>query len=114
MQHNKKLYRDFYSELLASPTANTIGTLRRFLHEQGEWHGPHPIAATHGPEAVAKGFWSPLLSAFPNLSKTDDILMCGAFEGRQWVAATGHYSGSLRTRLAWHPRQQHRSEYPFR
>lgn len=93
MQDSKKLYRDLCRDLLTSPARDTVGTLRRFLHEECEWHGPHPIAATIGPEAIAASFWTPLLSAFPNLSRTDDILMCGAWEGRDWVAATGHYHG---------------------
>ncbi len=57
------------------------------------WHGPHPLNDCSGREAVLARVWQPLLAAFPDLERRDDILLAGAWQGHDWVGSTGHYVG---------------------
>lgn len=36
---------------------------------------------------------SELSASFSGLHRRDDIVMCGAFEGQDWISATGYYAG---------------------
>lgn len=57
------------------------------------WHGPHPLDAFAGRDALIAGFWQPLLAAIPDLERQEDIVLAGAWKGGEWVASTGHYVG---------------------
>ena len=59
------------------------------------WHGPHPLNDLQGVAAFAETAWRPLLRAFPDLERRDDILMAGEWRGHIWIGATGHYLGTL-------------------
>ena len=93
MQNEKKLFLEFHRELLGTPAADLAGMMRRFLHEECTWKGPHPIEAADGIESIANRFWTPIKQAFSDLDRKEDILLGGNFEGQGWVAATGHYHG---------------------
>jgi predicted ester cyclase len=60
-----------------------------------EWHGPHPINALTGVDALIEGFWKPFLHAFPDVERRDDILIAGEFKDGAWVGATGYYSATF-------------------
>lgn len=49
---------------------------------------PHPAA----PATV----WGPLQRAMPDLERRDAILVAGVYRGATWVAACGHYPGTMR------------------
>ena len=59
------------------------------------WHGPHPINQLAGPGAFADQAWAPLMQAFPDLERRDDILIAAEWLGHDWVCATGHYAGTF-------------------
>jgi predicted ester cyclase len=90
------------------------GFLAQHAAEGSVLHGPCPLDDLCGAHAQAERFWVPLLRAFPDLERRDDILMSGASavapEGSDWVAGTGHYAGTFTApflgipptgRLAW-------------
>jgi predicted ester cyclase len=60
-----------------------------------EWHGPHPINALNGIDALIDGFWKPFLRAFPDVERRDDILIAGEFRNGVWVGATGYYTATF-------------------
>ena len=89
--------------LAARAAEDTLACLAQIAHPKLEWHGPHPIGALHGTEAVARRFWQPLKHAFPDLQRRDDVLLGGASPlstgestrgSGDWVAATGHLVGT--------------------
>ena len=59
------------------------------------WHGPHPINSHRGVAVVQEQFWQPLLAAFPDIERRDDILIAGNFDGGTWVGATGHFTATF-------------------
>lgn len=64
--------------------------------EDAAWRGSHPLNEMTGVEAIASRVWEPLFAALPDLERRDLILAGGRFDGRDYVAALGHYCGSFR------------------
>ena len=60
------------------------------------WRVAHPVNGLAGPEAAAAGAYLPLKAAFPDLERRDTIFVGGAYEGRRYLAAVGHYCGTFR------------------
>jgi predicted ester cyclase len=69
--------------------------LGEYYADDVTWHGPAPIGDREGVAAVADDFWRPLLTAFPDLERTDHVLFGGRFEGADWVVSSGHLVGSF-------------------
>ena len=67
--------------------------MRRHVHPDISWNGPHPINQIRGVDELISRYWKPLLHAFPNLRRRTDILFGGSFDGHDWVCATGYLIG---------------------
>ena len=82
---------------LAEAGPSTVGVrLAELYHPGVEWRGSHPMNERRGVGAVEAEVWQPLLHAFPDLERRDVLLVGGAYEGRDYVAAVGHYCGTFR------------------
>ena len=82
---------------LAEASAERIGDALSDLYARdAEWRGSHPLNGLRGVEAMAAQVWQPLAAAFPDLERRDVILVGGSYEGRDYVAALGHYCGTFR------------------
>ena len=71
------------------------GALSALMAPDAVWRGSHPLNEMAGAEAVADRVWRPLLTAMPDLERRDAIFVGGAFEGREMIAAMGHYCGTF-------------------
>lgn len=60
------------------------------------WHAAHPMNEMSGNDAATSRIWGPLQAAFPDLERRDSILVAGRYQGRTYVAAVGHYCGTMR------------------
>ncbi len=60
------------------------------------WRGSHPVNEIAGAAAIARHVFEPLFHAFPDLERRDLIFVGGSYEGRDYVAAVGHYCGTFR------------------
>lgn len=60
-----------------------------------EWRGAHPLNEMRGTAAIAERVWAPLLQAFPDLERRDTIFVGGSYQGRDYIAALGHYCGTF-------------------
>ncbi|TXB69401.1 hypothetical protein FQV27_10320 [Paracoccus aurantiacus] len=65
-------------------------------HPDAEWRGAHPLNEMRGTEAIAANVWQPLMDAVPDLERRDLILVGGSYQGRDYIAALGHYCGTFR------------------
>lgn len=69
------------------------------------WVISHPVNELTGPQAVADGFFAPLLAALPDLERRTDLFFGGWWDGKIcggegfWVTCTGHYLGTFRADL---------------
>lgn len=60
-----------------------------------EWRGSHPLNEVRGVDALVTDVWAPLKRALPDLERRDDIVVAGAYDGREYVATLGHYCGTF-------------------
>jgi predicted ester cyclase len=76
------------------------------------WRGQAPVDALSGFDAAVAGALEPLVAAFRDIERRDDIFLAGEYAGRSWtgapieaalpgtwVAATGHYCGTFTASL---------------
>ncbi len=80
-------------------SAGLIERLGQLYAPDHTLHAPCPIDDCVGLAEQCERFWKPLLTAFPDLERRDDILMAGPSEvapvGSGWAAHTGHYLGTF-------------------
>lgn len=69
--------------------------LAQAYHPDAQWRGSHPWNEVQGIAAIAEVFWQPLLQAFPDLERRDNLLIGGQYQGRDYVGAVGHLCGRL-------------------
>jgi predicted ester cyclase len=91
----KRLVHEFSQEIHEATAEGVGDLLTDYYHTDAEWHGPEPINAVEGTDAIADAYWEPLLESFPDLEKNDYILFGGEFEGGEWVCATGNLVGTF-------------------
>ena len=78
---------------------------RELLTPDSLWVVSHPVNELTGPQAVADGFFAPLLAALPDLERRTDLFFGGWWDGKIcggegfWVTCTGHYLGTFRADL---------------
>ncbi|MEM7333681.1 MAG: ester cyclase [Chloroflexota bacterium] len=94
-QLNKKIVWDLWQRLNHTPSDRLLDTLSKAFHDDVLWHGPHPINNLAGLQNVALGFWKPFRLAFPDLTRTVDIFVGGHSHGKEWVTATGYFTGTF-------------------
>lgn len=61
-----------------------------------QWRVSHPLNEVADTNAALTVIWSPLKAAFPDLERRDAIFLGGSYQGRRYIAATGHYCGTMR------------------
>ena len=67
--------------------------LAQAYHPDAEWRGSHPWNEVQGVAAIAQVFWQPLLHAFPDMERREQLLIGGQYQGRDYVGAVGHLCG---------------------
>ncbi|MEL6361401.1 MAG: ester cyclase [Pseudomonadota bacterium] len=60
------------------------------------WSLSDPFNDLPDRDAYAEKFWQPLVRAMPDLERRNDIFVAGEFNGKVWVASTGHYVGTFK------------------
>ncbi len=93
---NKRKLHGALNTIAESGSQGVEAALASVYHPDAVWRGSHPLNEMRGVPAIARVAWQPLLLAFPDLERRDNILIGGSFEGRDYVAAVGHYCGSFR------------------
>jgi predicted ester cyclase len=94
-QRNKAFVWDIWQQMNRVGSDKVAGILQASLHKDIVWNGPHPTDTLRGTDALIADFWQPLLQSFPDLVRRTDILMGGQFGGKDWVTATGYFTGTF-------------------
>ena len=92
---HKQLVHEFSQRVHDTSAEHVEDLLAEYYHDDAEWHGPSPVDRLDGVDAIAEGYWGPLLTAFPDLEKNDYMLFAGEFEGGEWVCAAGNLVGTF-------------------
>ncbi len=92
-----ELRRGFLAALRALAEArDTAAALARVAAPDAAWRVAHPIDAASGDAEALARIWQPLKSALPDLERRDALFVGGSHEGRTYLAAVGHYCGTMR------------------
>jgi predicted ester cyclase len=94
---NKRRLHAGLARLAEAGPGGAAAALGRLCAPEARWRGSHPLNEAQGVEAIAARIWEPLLAAFPDLERRDLIVAGGGYEGRDYVAAVGHYCGTFRS-----------------
>lgn len=79
----------------ASPAASEAA-LAALARPDALWRVAHPINHCTGLAEVLTRALLPLKHAFPDLERRDVIFVGGCYQGRSYLAAVGHYCGTMR------------------
>ena len=96
-QAEKAVVRRLHADLGRSTPETVAEALTAHVAIDWRWRGMHPFHEQHGPEAVAKAFWTPLMTALRPLQRRPDIFIAGLNEidgfRSTWVVQMGHFMG---------------------
>ena len=94
-QDSKTLVLQFYEELEAAPADDVAKVMNRYMSSDYQFRGVHPFNELEGVDAVAEALWKPLLGAFTQIQRRQDIFMAGTNEidGTEWVTSMGNFMG---------------------
>ena len=92
---NKKSVRQLLKNI-AESSLNTIKeNLENAYHAEAELNGFHPINEIKGVESIQKQLWEPLLTAFPDLERRDNLIIGGSFQDKVFVSCVSHLTGTF-------------------
>jgi predicted ester cyclase len=91
----KQRIHEFARALGETAPTDVSDVLVEYYHDDARWYGPEPITELEGRVAIQQAFWEPLLQSFPDLERTDYVLLGGEFEGDEWVATAGTLVGTF-------------------
>jgi predicted ester cyclase len=94
-QHNKDRIWKFWQQLNRANELSVAPVAREYLDEAIDWTGSHPLNQLRGWDAVVANFWQPFMRAFTNLRRECFVFIGGQFADKDWVAATGVFSGTF-------------------
>ena len=89
----KDWVRSTMGSLVQGGAAAAPELLAQAYHPDAEWRGSHPWNEVQGVAAIAQVFWQPLLHAFPDMERREQLLIGGQYQGRDYVGAMGHLCG---------------------
>jgi predicted ester cyclase len=70
--------------------------LDEIAHPQAQWRVAHPMNEMTGSDAALAKVFVPLKAALPDLERRDTIFVGGTYAGQTFLAAVGHYCGTMR------------------
>ncbi len=93
---NKKAVKALLDNIASADLDSLNKNLHTAYHDDASWRGSHPMNELQGIAAIEEVVWTPLLSAFPDLERRDDIVIGGNYDGRHYVGMVGHLAGSFK------------------
>ena len=92
---NKKHVRLLLKKIAESSKDNLRKNLDNAYHPEAELKGFHPINEINGINDIQKKLWEPLLNAFPDLERRDNLILGGNFQNKIFVSIAGHLTGTF-------------------
>ena len=96
-QEEKRIVRDYYEALDASPTSRITQTLKEHTADKYTWRAFHPFHMQTDVEQVSQLFWRPFRTAVTHVQRRMDVFFAGNNfiddGGSVWVCSMGHMMG---------------------
>ena len=93
---NKKMIIEKMKNIAESSPADINKRLLNAYHSDVEWRGFYPLEDLKGLEALEIKVWRPLLQAFPDLERRNNIVIGGDFNNKYFVGTVGHLTGTFK------------------
>ncbi|WP_432346942.1 ester cyclase [Shinella yambaruensis] len=93
--NKQSLYRAL-QEIAEAAASELPARLASVSTADAQWRMSHPLNEMTGRDQALETVWLPLKRALPDLERRDLILIGGDYQGRDYVAAVGHYCGTFR------------------
>lgn len=93
--HQRRAFLSKLQNLAEASSDELSGALSALADGRTQWRVAHPINELSGHAAALTELWTPLKAAFPDLERRDVIFLAGSYQGRQYIAAVGHYCGTM-------------------
>ena len=92
---NKKYVRGLLKKIAESSKSTLKDNLHNAYHQDAELKGFHPVNEIKGINKIQEKLWGPLLHAFPDLERRDNLVLGGNFQNKIFVSITGHLTGTF-------------------
>ena len=92
---NKKNVRELCKQIAESSKDTIKHNLSNAYHQDAQLKGFYPINEIKGIDEIQEKLWEPLLNAFPDLEKRDNLILGGNFQNKIFVSMIGHLSGTF-------------------
>ena len=92
---NKKHVREILKNITESSLTALKKNLNNAYHQDAELRGFHPINDLNGIDEIQEKLWGPLLHAFPDLERRDNLIIGGNFQNKIFVSMFGHLTGTF-------------------
>lgn len=96
IDHSAKILAwDYFKAQCCGELEGIKTTLNTYFNDETKCFLSHPINTQIGTDALLENHWHPLLNAFPDLERRDDVFLTGEFNGKFWAVATGYFVGTF-------------------
>lgn len=92
----RQKFQERLTTLAEASPAGLETALCDLAHPSAKWCAAHPMNEMEGNGRALQAIWAPLKAALPDLERRDLILVGGSYQGRYYIAAMGHYCGTMR------------------
>lgn len=95
---NKKIVKALFDEIRDTSMDKMDEVIEKYYADGVVWNGPQPFNTITNRKDLSEKFWKPFKKAVPDLQKNVFMHIAGKnFFGKNhdWVASSGHYSGSF-------------------
>ena len=92
---NKKNIRLLLKKITESNSDNLLSNIENAYHEDAEIKAFHPINDLKGIENIKNILWKPLLKAFPDLERRDNLIIGGSFQNKVFVSTISYLTGTF-------------------
>ena len=92
---NKKKIRLLLKKIAESSLDDLNTVISNTYNEKAEVRAFHPINDLKGITDIHDVLWKPLLQAFPDLERRDNLIIGGSFQNKNFVSTIGHLTGTF-------------------
>jgi len=79
-----------YQQLKSSPA-----NIEQYVQNDVAWRVSAPVNNLSGSAELLTSFWQPLATALPDIERKPFINVQSEYKGKQWIASTGYFIGTL-------------------
>ena len=92
---NKKNLRILLKNIAESNLENISKNISDAYHDDAEIRAFHPLNDLKGISEITEKLWKPLINAFPDLERRDNLILGGSFQDKIFVSTVAHLTGTF-------------------